>query len=84
MSTRDNTTNISPASNLVAITKSDSTTYSPYIRAIYVGIGGNVVVQDVDGTTITFASVPQGTTIGPFVVQKVMDATTASSLVGFI
>ena len=84
MPTRDNTTNISPASELVAITKSDSTVYSPYIRAIYVGAAGNVVVEDVAGTETTFTAVPQGTTIGPFSVRKVKAATTASSLVGFL
>lgn len=83
MPTRDNTTNISPASALVAITKSDSTTYTPYIRAIYVGGAGNVVVEDAAGTEVTFTAVPQGTIIGPFLLNKVKAATTATSLVGF-
>lgn len=84
MTTKDSTTNISPAAKLVSITKSDSTTYSPLIRAIYVGAAGNVVVVDAEGNNVTFTSVPQGTIIGPFAVAKVMNATTATSMVGFI
>lgn len=85
MSTPDNTVNIAPAAKLTAITKSDSTVYSPLIRAIYVGVGGNINVVDSAGNTVLFVGVPQGTVLGPFAVSKVMStSTTASSMVGFI
>ena len=85
MPTVDNTVNISPASKLVAITKSNSTTYSPLIRAIYVGVGGNISVVDSENTTVVFVGVPQGSLLGPFAISKVLDTnTTAGSMVGFI
>lgn len=85
MSTIDNTVNIAPASKLVAITKSDSTVYSPLIRAIYVGVGGNINVVDNEGNTVLFVGVPQGSLLGPFSLSKVMSTnTTAGSMVGFI
>jgi hypothetical protein len=85
MSTPDNTINIAPAARLTAITKSDSTVYSPLIRAIYVGVGGNINVVDSAGNTVLFVGVPQGAVLGPFAVSKVMSAsTTAGSMVGFI
>lgn len=85
MSTPDNTVNIAPAAKLTAITKSDSTVYSPLIRAIYVGVGGNINVVDSAGNTVLFVGVPQGSVLGPFAVSKVMStSTTASSMVGFI
>jgi len=84
MPTIDNTTNIGPATKLVAVTKSDSTTYIPYIRALYIGVGGNVAVQDAEGNSVTFPSVPPGTQLGPFAVSKVLSTgTTASSIVGY-
>lgn len=84
MPTRDNTTNISPAAELVSITKSDSTVYSPYIRAIYVGTSGDITVVDAGGTSVLFKAVPQGVVLGPFAVSKVMSTGTgAADMVGF-
>lgn len=73
-----------PSTDLVAITPSDSTVFSPQLRQIYVGSVGNVVVETVSGTTITFNAVPAGSFIGPFFVSKVKAATTAGNLVGFV
>jgi len=85
MPTVDNTVNIAPATKLLAITKSDSTVYSPLIRAIYVGVGGDISVVDTEGNTVLFVGVPQGSILGPFAVSKVMSAnTTAGSMVGFV
>ena len=73
-----------PSPNLLAITKSDTTTYSPALRQIYVGSAGNVAVEDVNGNTVTFTSVPTGFYLTPFFVSKVLaTGTTASALVGF-
>jgi hypothetical protein len=85
MPTVDNTTNIAPASKLVSITKSDSTVYSPLIRAIYVGVGGDINVVDNDGNTVLFVGVPQGSLLGPFALTKVMSTNTnAGSMIGFV
>ena len=85
MPTVDNTVNISPASKLVDIAKSDSTVYNPLIRAIYVGVAGDITVVDNEGNSVLFKAVPQGVVLGPFSVAKVMSTgTAASSLVGFV
>ena len=72
-----------PAANLVAVTKSDDTVYSPPLRAVYVGSTGNVAVLAAgDSAAVTFVGVPTGQYV---LVQcsKVMETgTTASSLVG--
>jgi hypothetical protein len=62
-----------------AITKSDTATNA--FSYIYVGTTGNVVVMTEDGQTVTFTAVPAGQYIWVR-TQKVMDATTASNLVG--
>ena len=65
-------------SNAAAVTPSD--TADNYGVALYVGGGGNVVLKTEAGQTVTWSSVPAGTTI----VQRftnVMAATTATSLV---
>lgn len=73
-----------PSPKLVTITPSDTTVFSPAIRQIYVGTGGNVVVVDAEGNTVTFSSVPSGFYITPVFVSKVKaTGTTTSGLVGF-
>lgn len=65
-------------SNAAAVTPSD--TADNYGVALYVGVGGNVVLKTEAGQTVTWSSVPAGTTI----VQRftnVMAATTATALV---
>jgi hypothetical protein len=62
-----------------AITKSDTATNA--FSYIYVGTTGNVVVTTEDGQVVTFTAVPAGQYIWVR-TQKVMDATTASNLVG--
>jgi hypothetical protein len=63
----------------VAITKSDTENNS--YSAIYVGGTGNVAVVTEAGTTVTFNAVPVGVII-PVRTQKVLNATTATNLVG--
>jgi len=64
-----------------AITKSD--TASNAFSYIYVGGQGNVVVQTEEGQIVTFSSVPVGQYIWVR-TQKVMNATTATNLVGLV
>lgn len=51
----------SPATNAVAVTPHDSNQLTYYSRALYVGVGGNVVVilKD-DSAEVTFANVASG------------------------
>lgn len=71
------------ARNHVAITKSDATTYSPPLDAVYVGVAGDVAIKDRDGTNVTYTAVAGG--IIPVQASLVMSTgTTASGLVGLI
>lgn len=66
------------ATSAVAITSSDTTTYSP--STLYVGVTGNLNVVTVQGQTTLFTNVPVG--FFPVLVTKVMaSSTTASGLV---
>jgi hypothetical protein len=62
-----------------AIAKSD--TASNAFSYIYVGTTGNVAVVTEDGQTVTFNAVPAGQYIWVR-TQKVLNATTASNMVG--
>lgn len=62
-----------------AVTPSDSTALA--YKALYIGVGGDVVVITRSGDTVTFKSVPTGAIL-PIDVQKVKAATTATSILG--
>lgn len=49
-------------------------------RALYVGEFGDVVVEDVMGTVVTFRNVGSGVIL-PIQPQKVMEATTATDII---
>ena len=68
-----------PANGYAAVTPSDTTELN--CRAIYVGGGGNVVLQMPGRSeTVTFSNVPAGTFM-PVSARRVMAATTATNLV---
>ena len=68
-----------PAGYGVAVTPSDSVVI-PMTRALYVGVGGNVRVTDINGD-VTYANVPAGSIL-PIQVSRVFaTSTTASSIV---
>ena len=68
-----------PAGYGVAVTPSDSVVI-PMTRALYVGVGGNVRVTDINDN-VTYANVPSGSIL-PVQVSKVFaTGTTASSIV---
>ena len=73
------------ASDAIAITKSDSTEYTPknggYLDALYVGGAGDVTVKTVGGTTVAFVGAVAGSII-PIQCQQVRNATTATNVVG--
>ncbi len=72
-----------PANNAQAITKSDSTTYSPSIRLLYVGGAGDVAIMTRDGDTVTIAGLAAGAVIDWVLIYKVMSTnTTATNIVG--
>lgn len=66
-----------PATKAVAVTPSDSTDLEYIPRALYVGGEGNLKVDMMDGSTVTFASVPVG--IFPIRVTRVYSTGTAAT-----
>ena len=72
-----------PSSSLTAIVPSDTTTFTPALRQVYIGGTGDVVVETDAGQVITFKAVPTGATLGPFFIRKIKAATSATFIVGF-
>jgi hypothetical protein len=68
-----------PAGYGVAVTPSDSTVFHT-TRALYVGSGGSLAVQDINGT-VTYANVPAGYILPVQVKAVLATGTTASSIV---
>ncbi|MGL5422699.1 MAG: spike base protein, RCAP_Rcc01079 family [Serratia fonticola] len=54
-----------------------------YLRQLYVGGTGTVVVDTDTAVGVTFAAVPAGSMLGPFWVKAVKAASTATGIVGF-
>lgn len=72
-----------PCINAQAIVKSDTTTYNPPIRVLYVGGAGDVAVTTAQGDVVTFSALAAGAVIDWLAIAKVMSAnTTATLLVG--
>lgn len=69
-----------PARSAAEVTFNDSSLIDP-TRAIYVGSTGNVKVDFVDGSTVTFSSVSAGTLL-PIRVNKIYSTgTTATDII---
>lgn len=64
--------------DFAAVTKSDVTDLQG--AALYIGTGGDLVVESENGNEVTFANVPDGSFM-PVRVSKVKAATTASDIV---
>ena len=64
-----------------SITPNDSVDLTRPVRAVYIGVSGDLVVDTLNGDTLTFVSVPVG--IFPVQVKRVYATnTTADSLIG--
>lgn len=74
-----------PGISGVAITKSDTTTYSPPFRGVYVGVTGDLAVMMAhDSIAVTYVAVPAGSLL-PICVKQIMSTgTTAGSIVGIL
>lgn len=75
----------SSATNLIAITPSDSVDLPTGVRGIYVGVAGNVAIQAVNDTLPqTFVGVAAGSIL-PVRAQRVFSTgTTATTMLGMI
>lgn len=70
-----------PAQAAAAITPNDTTGFA-VTRGIYIGGAGNIKVDMLDGTTVTFTAIAAGI-IHPIAVKKVYaTGTTATGIIG--
>ncbi len=74
---------ITPAIRIIAITPADAD-LSHVCRMLYVGTGGDVAVRDLFGNVATHENVASGTYLGPFQVDRVTAATSATGIVGYV
>ena len=73
-----------PGTRLVAITPSDADDLSENVRGLYVGTGGDIKLQDWDGTTVTLVGIFAGTLL-PIGAKRIYSTdTTASDIVGIL
>jgi hypothetical protein len=73
---------IAPAEKLVSVTPSDTVNTTLPLRAIYVGVTGNVKILDMAGSTITLVGLAAGI-FHPVCAMRVFSTdTTATSIVG--
>lgn len=72
----------SPAAGASAVTPSDTTTFDPPGRGVWVGTTGNLAVRMAgDQSVVTFVGVPAGYLL-PIAVDRIMSAnTTATSII---
>jgi hypothetical protein len=74
----------SPAASAFAITPDDDADLPRTVRAIYVSGAGDVVcILDEDTAAVTFEDVPAGSIL-PVRARRVMETTTATSLIGLL
>ena len=72
-----------PGLRLLSITPADAD-LSHVCRMLFVGLGGTVVVRDLFGNVATHENVASGTYLGPFQVDRVTAATSATGIVGYV
>jgi hypothetical protein len=76
--------NTAPGADAFAITPSDSANLAQVVRALYVGVTGNLTLITIAGNSVVFTNVPAGAII-PVQTQQVMNTgTTASGIVGIV
>lgn len=76
-----NTLGSVPGEDAVAVTTSDSVNLTRTARALYIGVGGNVVVVTASGTVVTFANVQTGTVLPVRAARVNTTNTTATNIV---
>jgi len=71
-----------PAKGAIAITPAD-VNLTRKVRALYVGTGGDLLVEMLEGDVVTFSGVLGGTIL-PIGVKQVRVGTTATNIIGLI
>lgn len=70
-----------PALGAIAVTPSDSTNLTQQARALFIGTGGNVVLDTPTETTVTFKNVMSGQILPVAAVRVRSTNTTATDIV---
>ena len=71
-----------PAFDHFAITTSDTVNFNLYTRAIYVGVGGDVVIISPGGNAVTYKNVPTGAILPVVALRINATSTTTTNMVG--
>ena len=71
-----------PGAGAFVIAPNDTADLPFVTRAIYVGTGGDIRAQMLDGEPVTFVAVPQGTVLPVQITRLFATGTTASDLIG--
>lgn len=66
-----------------AVTPSDTTNFSREVRAVYVGVGGDIAIVAADGAVVTLKNVVAGSLLPIRPVRVNSTNTTATNLVVF-
>lgn len=69
-----------PFVGAVAVTKSDTTTFTPPFKELYIGGVGDVAIRTLGGTNVTFTAVPAGVRIPIRGDQVLSTGTTATNI----
>ncbi len=73
-----------PATHAFPIAASDSTNVAETTRAIYCGVGGDIVAILLSGATVTFANVAAGALLPIRATRVLATGTTANGLIGLV
>lgn len=71
----------SSARTAKVLTADDNTTLSPVPNSLYIGTGGDVFIETVDGDEVPFYNMPDGSYL-LCAVAKILETTTASNING--
>lgn len=74
---------LGPGFGTFLISPSDTVDFDFYVRKIYVGGTGNLVLVNPDGTTTLFSTIPAGTQLDVCARRVNATSTTATTLVGY-
>ena len=72
---------LSPASQAAAVTPNDTTDLAIAAKRLWIGGAGNVKLNTVGGSTVTYTAVPAGTYLNVRVSRVYATGTTATNIV---
>ena len=78
------TDNAAPGVYSFAVTPSDTVNFASIPRAFYVGVTGDVVLVNTDGTTAAWTAVPAGMIIPCGAIRINSTSTSASGIIGIL